>query len=105
MKFHVRVWLENGRIEHYYYDRDVRIRDLRDVINGWSFPREDSEDWFALDTVKGVSIQEFKGYLLNLNGDEIYCESGAEEEALSKREAELEAKLRAVKRRRNDNTV
>jgi hypothetical protein len=112
-RYHVKVFLGTGVIEHYYpaFDEGTisyskfrvgyKPEDGDFHKEGFVFPRDDgSVDFFATEMVKGICIAPFKGFFLNLDGCEIFCESPDDAHiiaALDAEQARLTKKLQAVK--------
>jgi hypothetical protein len=112
-RYEVKVFLGTGVIERYYpsFDEDkityAKFRCGYQQENGpfnkegYVFPRDDgSVDFFSTDMVKGIHIGPFKGFFLNLDGTDIYCDSPQDADIIAALDAEQERltkQLQAVK--------
>lgn len=110
-RYHIKVFLSTGMIEHYYpaFEGNISYSTFRvgyeqeGVFHkeGYVFRREDgSVDFFDTSMVKGIHVSAFKGYFLKLEGAEVFCESVSDEHivaALESRQESLTKQLQAVK--------
>lgn len=105
MKQHVKVLLATGQIEHYYFDDDVNLDTVimigrNNEVIGYKFSRKGTTDFWSADMVKGIQAGPFKGFMLNIDGCEIYSESIKDEDIIKAVESYkkgLEVKLKAAK--------
>lgn len=107
-RYHVKVFLATGILEHFYPEtqapsltlNDFVLRDDEEGFIGWIFKRGENSEFFDRSMVKAVSIGPFTGYVVNVDGHEVYSQSPKNEdviEALLNEKEKLGKSLQAIK--------
>lgn len=106
-RYHVKVLLASGVVEHYYPEFEQQTINIgmfriykEDEFVGWTFNRNGTVDYFPPGMVRGVQLGAFKGFAVNLDGEEFYCESPKDEDIikmLGAEEVRVTKRLQAIK--------
>lgn len=87
MRQHVKVLLASGIVENYYPESEHELSPgafsyTIGKMSGFAFNREGSVDWWSVDMVKGIQISPFKGLLLQIEDEQIYCKGSGDMEII-----------------------